>query len=113
VYVLALPKEEIEGQKAHKVVVILASGGRLGTMRRTTTEARVDFVCFGETDFDAMQMEMPVAEALKQLNREYVDGVLLHNVTVAAGPIQARDPELLWPCMRRQAIVRADERKVG
>jgi hypothetical protein len=110
IYVLAVPKEEIE-LGAHEVVVLLASGGSLGPVRRTITEARVDVVCFGETDFDAMQMDMAVSEALKKLSREYVDGVLLHNVTVATGPFQARDPETFWPCMRRQTIIRADERK--
>jgi hypothetical protein len=112
VYVLAMPSEEIEAG-AHKVVVLLASGGRLGATKRTTSEARMDTVCFGETDFEAMQLDMVVAEALKVLSREYVGGVLLHNATVASGPFQARDPDTFWPCMRRQAILRADERKVG
>jgi len=112
VYVLAIPKEELE-VGAHEVVVLLASGGGLGKARRATTEARVDAVSFAATDFEAMQMDMAVAEALKALSREYVDGVLLHNVSVASGPFQARDPETGWPCMRRQAIVRADERMVG
>lgn len=112
VYVLAVPREEIE-LGAHEVVVLLASGGNLGPTSRAITQARVDVVCFGATDFEAMQMDMAVAEALKTLSREYVGGVLLHNVTVATGPFQARDPETFWPCMRRQTIVRADERKVG
>ena len=112
VYVLAIPKEELEAG-AHEVVVLLASGGNLGNTRRAITEARVDAVSFAATDFKAMQMDMAVAEALKTLSREYVDGVLLHNVSVASGPFQARDPETGWPCMRRQAIVRADERMVG
>ncbi len=112
VYVLAIPAEEI-GLGAHEVVVLLASGGNLGPASRAITQARMDVVCFGPTDFDAMQLDMAVAEALKQLRREYVGGVLLHNVTVATGPFQARDSELKWPCMRRQTVVRADERKVG
>jgi hypothetical protein len=112
VYVLAIPREEVE-LGAHKIVVLLSAGGKMSPMRRTTTEARVDSVCFGETDFDAMQLDMVVAEALKQLNREYISGVLLHNASVASGPFQARDPDTFWPCMRRQAIIRADERKVG
>jgi len=58
-------------------------------------------------------MERPVAQALKDLNREVFGGVLLHNATVASGPVQARDPETFWPAMRRQAIVRHDEREVS
>jgi hypothetical protein len=112
IYVLAMPKEELE-LGPHEVVVILASVGKLGAMRRTITEARVDLVCFGATDLEAAILEMPVAEAMKSLNRELWEGVLLHNATVASGPFQARDPETFWPCMRRQAILRADERKVG
>jgi len=110
IYVLAMPQAELEAGP-HKVVVLLASGGEMKS-RRTITEARVDVVCYGETDFEAAAMERPVAEALKTLSRETYEGVLLHNATVASGPFQARDPETFWPAMRRQAILRADEREV-
>jgi hypothetical protein len=112
VYVLALPKEELD-LGPHAVVVLLSSGGNLGKVGRTTAEARVDVVCYGATDFEAMQLDMVVSESIKWLNREYVNGVLLHNASVAGGPFQARDPEIFWPCMRRQTLIRADERKVG
>jgi hypothetical protein len=111
IYVLSLPKEEI-GLGAHKCVVLLSSGGEI-KLRRTTLEARVDVVCYGETDFEAAVMERPVAEALKQLNRAVCANVLLHNATVATGPFQAKDPETFWPAMRRQIVLRADEREVG
>lgn len=110
IYVLAMPQEELEAG-AHKVVVLLASGGDLRS-RQTITEAKIDVVCYGESDFEAAAMERPVAEALKILNRQTFEGVLLHNATVASGPFQARDPETFWPAMRRQAILRADEREV-
>ena len=113
VYVLAMPAEEIDGKTAHKIVVLLASGGPLGKMRHTTTEARVDIVCYGETDFEAAKLDRAVSEAVKNLQRQFISNVLLHNATVASGPIQARDPELFWPAVRRQIILRADEREVG
>jgi hypothetical protein len=111
IYVLSLPAEEIK-LGPHQCVVLLSSGGEIHS-RRATTEARVDIVCYGETDFEAAAMERPVAEALKSLSRVVCANVLLHNATVAAGPFQARDPETFWPAMRRQAILRADEREVG
>jgi hypothetical protein len=119
VFVLAVPQEELTRESstgvvgAHKIVVLLASGGEMkGSSSRTVTAAKVDVVCYGETDFDAAKLERAVAEALKSLNREVCEGVLLHNVTLASGPTQARDPEIFWPVMRRQAIVRADERSL-
>jgi hypothetical protein len=112
IYVLALPAEEL-AVGAHKCIVLLASGGQLGKMRRSITEARIDVVCFGETDFDAAALERPVAESLKNLSRQTYANVLLHGCTVSAGPFQARDPEIFWPAMRRQIILRADEREVG
>jgi hypothetical protein len=113
IYVLAMPQEEITDQNPHKIVVILASGGDMkGTTSRTITAAKVDVVCYGETDFDAATMERAVAESLKELNREVCEGVLLHNASLSSGPMQARDPVLNWPVMRRQAIVRADERSL-
>jgi hypothetical protein len=111
IYVLSLPAEEI-ALGAHKCVVLMSSGGEINS-RRAVTEARVDIVCFGETDFEAALMERPVAEAMKQLSRVVCANVLLHNATVAAGPFQAKDPDTFWPAMRRQAILRADEREVG
>jgi hypothetical protein len=110
IYVLAMPQAELEAG-ARKIVVLLASGGT-GKSRRTITEAKIDIVCYGESDFDAAEMERPVAEALKNLNRETYEGVLLHNATVASGPFQARDPETFWPAMRRQVILRAEERGI-
>jgi hypothetical protein len=126
IYVLAMPQAELvmpdpvtqlpRGQ--HKVAVLLASGGALGRMRGTVTEARTDIVCFGETDWDAAQFENAVADAMKSLTRQTVlDGsggaVLLYGATVAQGPMQSRDPITFWPCMRRQYILRADERQIG
>jgi hypothetical protein len=113
IYVLMLPNSEITGLKPHKCVVLLASGGTLGKMRRSISENRIDVVCYGETDWDAAVMERPVSEALKQLARQVYNSTLLHGCTVASGPYQARDPETFWPCMRRQIILRADEREVG
>lgn len=118
IFVMALPAEEIikpgttEALMPRKVVVILASGGDANPGMRPIARARTDFVCYGESDFEAARMERPVAEALKTLNRELIDGVLLHNATVAGGPFQARDPETFWPAMRRTAVVRFDEREV-
>jgi hypothetical protein len=111
IYVLSLPSEELK-TNAHKCVVLMSSGGELNP-RRSISEARIDIVCYGETDFEAAVMERPVAEAMKQLKRVVCANVLLHNATVAAGPFQAKDPVTFWPCMRRQAILRADEREVG
>lgn len=111
IFVLSLPSEELK-KGAHKCVVLMSSGGDFNP-RRAITEARVDIVCFGETDFEAAAMERPVAEAMKQLNRVVCANVLLHNATLASGPFQAKDPDTFWPAMRRQAILRADEREVG
>jgi hypothetical protein len=121
IYVLALPQEELDMADpltglpigAHKVIVLLASGGQLGKMRNLITEARVDVVCFGETDFDAATLERAAADAIKNLRRAMVGTVFLHGATVASGPLQTRDPVTFWPCMRRQIILRADEREVG
>ena len=111
VYAMALPADEIK-YMPRKAVVLVASGGEFRGSR-VTGRPRIDAVCYGETDFDAAKMERPVAQALKELQRETYNGVLLHNATVADGPFQARDPETFWPAMRRQAIIRVDEREVG
>jgi hypothetical protein len=111
VYVLAMPAEEIE-VGAHKVVVLLASGGEMNG-RRTISMPKIDMVCYGETDFEAAVLERAVSESVKCLQRQTYGGVLLHNATLSSGPMQARDPETFWPAMRRQAILRCDEREVS
>lgn len=111
VYVLSLPSEEID-LGPHKCVVLLSSGGDQ-ISKRTISEARVDVVCYGETDFEAAVMERPVSEAMKSLKRQVCYGVLLHNATVSAAPFQSKDADIFWPAMRRQIILRADEREIG
>ncbi len=118
VFVLALPRDEVEADAEGKskmprqCVVLLSSGPDSPNRRRQIGEPKVEWVCYGATDLEAAAMERPVAQAFKDLNRELVGSVLLHNATIAAGPFQARDPETGWPAMRRSAIVRADEREV-
>jgi hypothetical protein len=121
VFVLALPAEQISrigvGNKQEtlmprKCVVVAAAGGDDNPGLLPIGRARIQVVCYAESDFEAARMERPVAEALKTLNRETIDGVLLHNATVSGGPSQGRDPETFWPAMLRTAVVRYDEREV-
>jgi hypothetical protein len=111
IYVFSLPEEELK-LGAHYAVVLLSLGGDMN-MRRAISEARVDIACYGATDFLAASLERCVAEAMKQIQRTVCANVLLHNASLAAGPFQTRDPDTFWPCMRRQALLRADEREVG
>lgn len=112
VFVLALPPDEVESMP-RSCVVLLASGQDSPATSRNRTVARIDVVCYGETDYAAAAMERPVAQALKDMRRTVVGSTLLHNATVSAGPFQARDPETGWPAMRRSATVRADEMEVA
>jgi len=114
IYVLGIPSDEawIKAMPV-KCVVLVPTGGAQNPGIGYTTRANVEAVCYGESDYEAYRLERAVSEALKTLNREVVGGVLLHNATLVGGPIQARDPETLWPAMRRQFSIRADEREIG
>jgi len=114
IYVLGIPSDEawIKAMP-FKCVVLVPGGGPSNPGIGFTTRANVEAVCYAESDFEAARLERAVSEALKTLSREVVGGVLLHNATLVGGPIQARDPETLWPAMRRQFSIRADEREIG
>jgi hypothetical protein len=114
VFVLGIPsKEEFVKAMPLRCAVIVPVPSRSVKGIGFTTRASCDIVCYGESDFQAAVLERAVSEALKMLSREVVGGVLLHNCTLAGGPTQARDPETLWPAMRRQFEIRADEREIG
>ena len=114
IYVLGIPSDEAWVKAMPiKCVVLVPAPGAANPGIGFTTRANVEAVCYGESDFEAYRLERAVSESLKTLNREVVGGVLLHNATLVGGPIQARDPETLWPAMRRQFSIRADEREIG
>ena len=114
IYVLGIPSDEAWVKAMpFKCVVLVPVGGSPNPGLGFTSRANVEAVCYGESDFEAYRLERAVSEALKTLSREVIGGVLLHNATLSGGPIQARDPETLWPAMRRQFTLRADEREIG
>jgi hypothetical protein len=114
IYVLGIPMDEAWVKLMPvKVVVLVPTGGSNNKGLGFTTRANVEVTCFGETDYEAFVLERAVSEAIKTLSRETIGSVLLHNATLAGGPTQARDPETLWPAMRRQFTIRADEREIG
>jgi len=114
VYVLGIPSsEDFVKAMPQKCIVLVPTGGPAQQGLRPVSNANVDAVCYGESDWEAARLERVVAESLKTLCREVVGAVLLHGCTLSGGPIQARDPETLWPAMRRQFTIRADEREIG
>lgn len=114
VYVLSIPgSEDFVKSMPKKVVVLIPVAGDERMGLSPISHARVDSLCFGATDIEAFALSNAVSQALKDLDRKVFDGVLLHSVTISGGAAIARDPDKMWPAMRRPFTIRADERKVG
>ncbi len=117
IFVASLPNEQIktaDGTNLMPRSAVVISGG--GGVEKATNipihEQRFDTVCYSASDAEAHELDLVVYGILKGLDRQVVDGVLLHNVTAAGGAANTRDPQTMWPAARRPYTIRADEREV-
>lgn len=107
-----VPRAEVERREPRKLVLLRESGGAERNRFLPIAEGRLDVWCFGETAYEAGKVDRAVYSALKALNRQTVDGVLLHNAGQAGGPISVRDADTGWPAKWRSITVQADEREI-
>lgn len=61
------------------------------------TSGRYDVWSYGETPYEARQLQLASYSRLKGLQRQVVAGVLLHGAERVGGPLPIRDPITFWP----------------
>ena len=109
IYAGELPKDETPHMPL-KAIVLRYAGGIESNTFVPITRPRIDITSYGETYHEAGTVDRAVYDALKALDRQTVDGVLLHGVALSGGPIMLKDPQTNWPYQWRSITVTADER---
>lgn len=110
IYAGELPRNEVDFMP-RKAAVIRYSGGIDNNSFVPLARPRVDITSYGATYFEAGEVDRAIYTALKELDRETVDNVLLHGVALSGGPMMLKDPQAGWPYQWRSAVVTADERE--
>lgn len=112
IYAGELPRSETE-YMPRKVVVLRYSGGIEDNSFVPVARPRVDITSYGESYHEAGKVDRAVYTALKAMDRQTTDTVLLHGVALSGGPIMLKDPQTNWPYQWRSATVTADERNTA
>jgi hypothetical protein len=92
-----LPTAQNASMPRRCVVIQPAGGGIMGNAYQDYGDFRVDVDCYGETPYEAWRTYLAVAGALKHLNRELSEGVLLHWARASGKGVSGRDPDTDWP----------------
>jgi hypothetical protein len=108
-----LPENQVAFMPQRSVVLRRAGGGLLmgeGYMR--LGDFRLDVTCYGETPYQASQVNLALYEALKQMRRNVQGSALLHWANPSGGGIALRDPDAEWPLVFSSWQVLASEQEV-
>ncbi len=90
------------------VVLAPAGGGMIG-QTNDFGDVRIDTLCYGSDEAEAWQVYRTVLRAMKLLERETIDGVLLHWARVSAGGATGTDPVTAWPvCVASFQVLAAE-----
>ena len=112
IYAGELPRSETE-HMPRKVAVLRYSGGIEDNSFVPVSRPRIDITSYGESYHEAGKVDRAIFSALKALDRQTVDTVLLHGIALSGGPIMLKDPQTGWPYQWRSTTVTADERNTA
>lgn len=70
---------------------------------------RVDAFCYGATLNQSWLVYLAAHQALKQMQRQKINGTLIHSVTVSSKGATGTDPETQWPLTLGSFLVLAAE----
>lgn len=96
VYGIELPKAEAVTQ-ARKVIVCSAAGGGSAADYVKVNNFRIDFFCYGETPYEALNLLLTLHSVVKQMERKVVLNTMLYSAIQSGGPTTFRDPDTGWP----------------
>jgi len=109
IYAGELPKGQTPDMP-RKAIVLRYAGGIETNSFVPIARPRIDITSYGETYHEAGKVDRAVYAALKALDRQTVNGVLLHGIAISGGPLMLKDPQTGWPYQWRSITVTADER---
>ena len=96
VYGLELPRSEADNQP-RKAIVINSAGGIGESSYRDVFKYRLDFVCYGETPFEAYETFRTLRAVLREIEKGVTSSTFIYGAEHSAGPFSFRDTETKWP----------------
>lgn len=111
IWVNEIPRKVIEAADTRhppKMLVLRQGGGGAKADIMPLVDSTVIALCYGETDYDANQVVLAVAQRFTLLLREIWDAVLIHHINPTGGPIPSVEPDLVWPAVAQSFTVKAD-----
>lgn len=101
IFVNRIEREVIEAQDPFhpaKMLVLRQAGGVAKADLLPTATVIVTAIAYGESDYEADRVRRACAQWLHGLVRQCSgSGPMIHDVTVAGGPIPLVDPDITWP----------------
>jgi hypothetical protein len=111
VYGEKLPRGEIENMPRHNIVIVSA-GGIETTKTDPIFTPRYDIWCYGDSLYNAAVLDRIVYAVVKNIQREFINSVLIHSAGLSGGPLPYVDGDTGYCAMIRAITVKADERKI-
>jgi hypothetical protein len=96
VYGLELPRADADSMP-RKAIVINSAGGIGESSYRDVFKYRLDFVCYGETPFEAYEVFRTVRAVLREIERGVTSSTFIYSADHSAGPFSFRDSDTKWP----------------
>ena len=111
VFVNEIPAKDVEDADTHhppKMLVLRQGGGGAKADRLPVVNRVIICNCYGETDYEAERVQLAVEQRFTFLEREIVDGVLIHHINPTGGPLPNVEPDLVWPIISQSYTTLAD-----
>ncbi len=96
VYGLELPESEVANMPRKNIVINSAGGIGQESLLDVYTY-RLDFLCYGETPFEAYETWRTLRTELRDMTKNVSAATFLYSAVHSAGPFSFRDQETDWP----------------
>jgi hypothetical protein len=105
-----VPASAVASMPQAAIVLNPAGGpGRPGGGYQEYGKQRIDVICYGETLGQSWRVYLAAYAALKQLQRQISEGVLVHSAEVSSKGSRGLDPTTQWPTTFSSWLVLASE----
>jgi hypothetical protein len=93
-----LPADQAAAMPRRAIRIQPSGGAAFAPASKTRAEAqRFDLIAYGATPMEAATLRQAASKVLLGIERQFVDGVLIHWVQSAGGYLTGRDRDGAWP----------------
>ncbi len=112
VYGLELPEADAVSMP-RKAIVVNTAGGIGEASELDVFQHRLDFMCYGETPFEAYEVWRTLRTELRDMTKNVTSSTTLYNAIHSAGCFSFRDTPTNWPVTVDTWLVRIQDTVVS